>query len=532
MQTNSPTLPLLLLCSLLATSPVRANIVPTGNETLVPANPAGSQAAPAAAVAPSGGALVVWQGAGDGAQETDIWARAYGPGGAPLGPEFVVNGHLAECQQNPDVAAAPDGTFTVVWQSEGQDGDGFGVFFRRFAANGSPLGPEGQVNSTVADDQRSPRVAHDAAGNFVVVWESLGQDGDGWSVVARRFGASGPLSSEVFVPTGTAGHQRHPDLAFQPTGQVIFAWEAPDGDGSGIFLRRFAGALDVADPAAVPAHASAAGAQSFPALGIDASGNVIAFWESASPGNPGSTIRARRFDRFLAPVDAELQADAGISGPSSHPAVRSAGSGDFLALWEGWSSNQGGPGVVVRSFDFLEQPASPVALVHTSFPGEQGRPALAVSSAGAFLAAWQSLGQDGDGSGIFARRFAFLGHDFHTVMPCRIVDTRPSDALLSGEVRTLALSTALSACGIPLTARALALNITAINASGNGNMAIFPGDAALPGASAINFAAAQNRANNAILSLARNGTATLSVSAFVGGGGQVHLILDAGGYFE
>ena len=527
-----PSLPLLLLCSFLATVPARAVILATGDETQVPAGSAGSQAAPAAAVAPSGGALVVWQGTGAGGEETDVLARAFGPDGAPLGPEFVVNAHLASCQQSPDVAAAPDGTFTVVWQSEGQDGDGSGVFFRRFAANGTPLGAETQANSTMAGDQRAPRVAHDAAGNFVVVWESLGQDGDGWSVVARRFGASGPPTPEVIVPTETGGHQRHPDLAFQPTGQVIFAWEGPDGDGSGIFLRRFEGTLGGADPAAVQAHSSAAGSQSFPALASDDSGNVIVFWEGASPDGFGAVIRARRFDRFLAPAGAAVQADAGAPGPASRPGVESAGSGDFLALWEQWSSGQGGPGVLVRSFDFLEQPASPAALVHTSFPGEQGRPALAVSPAGSFVAAWQSLGQDGDGSGVFARRFAFLGHDFYAVIPCRIVDTRLSSALLSGEIRSFDLSAALSACGVSVTARALSLNLTVIDPSGNGNVALFPGDAALPSTSSINFAATQNRANNAILPLARNGTATLGARAFVAGGGQVHLILDIGGYFE
>ena len=531
MQTKPLTLPL-VLCSLLASTPAHAEILPVGTEAQVPADPAGSQTAPATAVAPSGGALVVWQSAGSGGEGSDVLARAYGPDGVPLGPEFVVNTHLPGCQQSPDVAAAQDGTFTVVWQSEGQDGDGSGVFVRRFAAHGAPLGAEGQVNSTTAGDQRSPRVAHDPAGSFVVVWESLGQDGDGWGVVARRFGASGPLSSEVIVPTATGGHQRHPDLALQPTGQVIFAWEGPDGEGSGIFLRRFEGTLGAADPAAVQAHASAAGVQRFPALGLDASGNVIAFWESASPGGLGSRIRARRFDRFLAPLAAEVAADTGSFGPAFRPAVESAGSGDFLALWEEWSSNQGGPGVVVRAFDFREQPASSAALVHTSFSGEQGRPALAVSLAGTFLAAWQSLGQDGDGSGVFARRFVFLGQDFYSVPPCRILDTRSSSALLSGEVRVLALSTALSACGLPLTARALALNVTAVNATGNGSMALFPGDAALPGTSSINFVAAQNRANNTVLSLSRNGTATLGASASVGGGGQVHLILDVGGYFE
>jgi hypothetical protein len=444
----------------------------------------------------------------------------------------VVNTYLAGCQQSPAVAAAPDGSFTVVWQSEGQDGDGSGVFFRRLAANGTPLGSETQANSTTTGDQHSPRVAHDAAGNFVVAWESLGQDGDGWGVVARRFGTSGPLTAEVSVPTATAGHQRHPDLAFQPTGQVIFAWEGPDSDGSGIFLRRFEGGLDAADPAAVRAHSSVTGSQSFPALEIDNSGNVIVFWEGAAPGGVGAMIRARRFDRFLAPVDAEIQANGGASEVGSRPAVASAGSGDFLALWEAWSSGQGGPGVLARTFDFVEQPASPAAPVHTSFPGEQGRPALAVSPNGSFVTAWQSLGQDGDGAGVFARRFAFLGHGFYTSPPCRMVDTRSSTALLSGEIRLFDLSAMLSACGISPTARALSLNLTVFDPTGLGNVALFPGDAALPSTSSINFLATQNRANNAIVPLARNGTAVLGSRAFVAGGGQVHVIVDVAGYFE
>lgn len=521
---------LLFLLLLLLATPATAQIQPIGTEAQVPASAAGFQAAPATAVAPSGGSLVVWQSAGSGGQDSDIFARAFGPDGAPLGPEFLVNSVLPECQQAPQVAAAPDGTFTVVWQSEGQDGDGWGVFARRFAAGGAPLTAEVQVNSTTAGDQQAPRVVHDAAGNFVVAWESFGQDGDGWSAVGRRFGPSGPLSSEVLVSTITAGDQRHPDVEVQPTGPVVFAWESPDGEGSGIFLRRFAGDLTLPS-SPVQAHAAVTGFQSFPSLGTDASGNVIVLWETASVELSGPAVRARRFDRLLAPVDAEVQVDAGSPGPASRPFVESAGSGDFLVLWEGWSADQGGPGVVVRSFDFLEQPAMAAALVHVAFPGEQGRPALAVSPSGTFLAAWQSLGQDGDGSGVLARRFAFQGHDFHSIAPCRIVDTRSSTALASGSERLFDLSSSLAACNIPPTARALALNVAVTGADGVGYITLFPGDAAPPVASSINFRAGRTLSNNALLPLARNGTSRIGARALIEGA-QVHLILDAGGYFE
>ena len=77
----------------------------------------------------------------------------------------------------------------MVWQSNGQDGDGDGVFARRFSAAGVPLATEFQINLDTALAQRSPAVAADGSGNFVVVWESLGQDGDSYGVFARRFNA-------------------------------------------------------------------------------------------------------------------------------------------------------------------------------------------------------------------------------------------------------------------------------------------------------------------------------------------------------
>src|SRR5207302_4391987 len=140
----------------------------------------------------------------------------------------------------PDVAVAADGSFVVVWQSAGQDGSGEGVYAQRFDAGGTPAGGEMLINTVTAGDQQAPRVAYDPSGNaFTVAWESFGQDGDGWGVYARRFDASGPLTGETLLSTTTAGDQRHPALTVQPTGEIVVAWESPDGSGPGITLRGF-----------------------------------------------------------------------------------------------------------------------------------------------------------------------------------------------------------------------------------------------------------------------------------------------------
>jgi len=59
------------------------------------------------------------------------------------------------------------GDFVVVWQSLSQDGSGYGVFGQRYASSGAPSGLEFRVNSYTTDHQRNPAVAVDGAGTFV-----------------------------------------------------------------------------------------------------------------------------------------------------------------------------------------------------------------------------------------------------------------------------------------------------------------------------------------------------------------------------
>lgn len=119
------------------------------------------------------------------------------------------------------------------------------------------------------------------------------------------------------------------------------------------------------------------------------------------------------------------------------------------------------------------------------------------------------------------------GLDFYTVEPCRVLDTRSTEILASGIPVAVPLA---GLCGVPESAKAVALNLTALNPTGNGNIALWPADLPQPPTSAINFAAGITRANNAILALAADGD--IAAQAFVIGSGTVHLILDVVGYFE
>jgi hypothetical protein len=116
--------------------------------------------------------------------------------------------------------------------------------------------------------------------------------------------------------------------------------------------------------------------------------------------------------------------------------------------------------------------------------------------------------------------------------PCRIADTRKAPgplggpALVAGSTRNFPVS---GVCGIPSSAKAVAINLTVVNPTGPGYLVVFPAGAPLPLTSTINFRAGIVRANNAMILLGTSG----QLSVFCGmASGSTNFVLDVSGYFE
>jgi glucose/arabinose dehydrogenase len=122
--------------------------------------------------------------------------------------------------------------------------------------------------------------------------------------------------------------------------------------------------------------------------------------------------------------------------------------------------------------------------------------------------------------------------DYHTVASCRLVDTRQppgpagGPALASGTPRTF---TVAGTCGVPATAVAVAINLTAVASTAAGNLTVFPAGTFQPPTSNLNFAAGQTRSNNAVVQLQAGG---VTISYTAAGGATVQVIVDVVGYLE
>jgi hypothetical protein len=129
---------------------------------------------------------IAWDGDPNRAGEDDIHARMYEPNAAPVGEPFLVNTLRFGAQQWPRVAINDANEFVVVWEHDTGDPDvATEIFARRLGGDGQPAAEPFQLNSHALDKQRYPDVAMTDDGSFIATWESNGQDGSGYGIFAH-----------------------------------------------------------------------------------------------------------------------------------------------------------------------------------------------------------------------------------------------------------------------------------------------------------------------------------------------------------
>jgi hypothetical protein len=337
----------------------------------------------------------------------------------PLGSEFQVNTYTTDEQSYPRVATDALGNFVVVWQSNMQDGSFTGVFGQRFDSSGSELGSEFQVNTYTTDSQERPDIAMDAMGNFAVVWESYRQDGDGESVFGQRFASTGaPLGTEFQINTFTTDQQTFPAVGMDAMGNFVVVWEsfAQDGAASGIFGQRFDSmGMPVGTEFQVNTFTTAN--QGRPGVDVSWDGNFVVVWESLFQDGSDFGVFGQRFDSGGAALGTELQANTFTTDEQEHPDVSFDADDGFMVVWEGAHQDGSGIGILGRIFDSAGVPAGTEFQVNTYATGDQDDPRIDADAGGNFVVAWNDEGNaDGSDYGVFAQRLssvgAFLGSEF------------------------------------------------------------------------------------------------------------------------
>lgn len=302
---------------------------------------------PRVAMDADGDFVVTWTSYGQDSDKDGVFARMYTLQGVPKGPEFLVNTHVINRQDNPDVAMDAAGNFVIVWRAYNHPADGnqWGIFGQRFNAAGQRVGGEFRINTFTAGDQIDPRVAMDAAGNFVVVWSSFNQDGSGYGVYAQRFNAAGqPVGTEFRVNQRTLHWQYQPDVAMDSAGNFVITWtsigqDLPDIIDAGVFARIYRADgtdfIDPADPAGrrplgeFNVNLIRLGDQNFPAVAMSNNGRIVFAWVGPDADQTGVFYRVMTTGSTTTTVEQPL---SGYTVGNIYQAAGTAPAGQTLVI--------------------------------------------------------------------------------------------------------------------------------------------------------------------------------------------------------
>ena len=334
----------------------QAALTPLGGEYPLVGDIDGHQKNPHVAVGVTGG-FVVWQNATDDSKGERILAQRLDADFNEIGSPIVVSQNLAGSNEiNPRVSMLPEGGAVVTWEAGPRGNQD--IYIRFLNAQGNFLGGVQRANTHEPGIQSDADVATLSSGQSLVVWTSLGQDGDGEGVYGQRYSSRGVRDGpEFLVNQRTASNQSKSSVVPLTGDTYVVGWVSESTNG-----RNSSGAVNLR-------------------------ANVMARHYNAEGVALGNEYRLNDGDV----VSSEVQI-----APSTE--------GGFIGAWvqKDEANMNNLSDVFVKSFDANGLPIGQAARHNTHLRGRQEDPEIAIVGSDA-LVAWTSYGQDAGGAGIQGR---------------------------------------------------------------------------------------------------------------------------------
>ncbi len=384
-------------------------LVPFSNQILVNNANTTTQQTPAIAIDSDGDYVVIWESVAQDdpgqTNRTGLFGQRFTFSGTKVGSEFQVNTVTNDNQGQPAVVYDPLSGFTVVWDSFGQDGSNYGVYSKRYNSAGVAQTGDTLVNTTTTGAQRDPVISRDATGNYVVVWRGSGSGGDTNGVYFQRFSAAGTaLGGETLINTASTDLETQPAVAMNASGAFVVAYTSTNGTDSEVFVRLYnSSGIAVSNP--IQVNVTTISAQNSPVVAIDNNGNFVVVWESSqNSGTTGIDLYGRRFSSTGTALSGEFLITTVTAGNQSNAAIALDGNGNFTVAWESVGQDGSGSGIYARQFSSAGVALGAEFLVNQTTAGDQVEPAIAMQTKGDFAIAWRD--QSSGNGDIYVRSYS------------------------------------------------------------------------------------------------------------------------------
>lgn len=383
--------------------------------------------------------LVIWQSHGQDGSGYGIYAQRYNAQGSEIGGEFLVNTHTSGIQQRAKIGIFSNDKFVVVWEGDKQDGLGYELYGQKYDENSNKIGSEFSINSYSNGDQRIADIATFPKEEFIVTWESDGQDGSGYGIYGQRFsGDLTKMGSEFLVNSCTSNAQQNPVIRATGNSSFLISWSSYGYDGCswGVYVQRYQ--YNDGSISATPASLSDSTAitqlganflintytndsQDSPSVAVFSDENFVVVWQSNGQDGSGYGIYGRIYNatthsmgtHAMAPheMGCEFKINKYSVGDQKNAAVEVLKNGDFVVGWESDGQDGSGYGIYIQRYDNNGDELGTEFLANTYTIGDQTNAVIKAFNDVGFIVAWQSAGR-----GIHGQRYGAtankIGHEF------------------------------------------------------------------------------------------------------------------------
>jgi hypothetical protein len=325
-----------------------------------------------------------------------MWQR-FEADGDRSGSEQQVNTYPFGYPGMTEIAMNGGGASVVAWQVSGSDG----VYFRRFDAEGSPLGVDTRVKDRPNMGSRyEPSVAMAADGSFVVTWS------EGWppgnqAIYGQRYDANGVAAGDNFY-VGTGSQSQ---VAMADDGSFVVTWTGLDGNGQGIKAQRY-NAAGVAQGIEFRINTFVTGNQKEQSIAMNADGSFVVSWTSVGQDGLGDEggIYAQRFNSSGVAVGGEFRVTTTTANWQYQSDVATGGDAGFIVTWTSRTTDGTTLNVFAQWYDSNGVAIGGEAGLNAAAETQQWFPSVAMAPNGSAVITWSDFVLNGEGQ-FLAQRF-------------------------------------------------------------------------------------------------------------------------------
>ncbi|HEY9880895.1 MAG TPA: DUF4347 domain-containing protein, partial [Leptolyngbyaceae cyanobacterium] len=141
-----------------------------------------------------------------------------------------------------------------------------------------------------------------------------------------------------------------------------------------------------------------------------ADGGFVVTWSSSGQDGSGWGIYGQRYDASGNPAGSEFLINTTRTNDQDYSSVTGLTNGSFVVTWSSLGQDGDGYGMYGQRYDASGSPAGSEFLINTNTISDQISSSLASLSDGGFVVIWSSSGQDGSGWGIYGQRYDASGN--------------------------------------------------------------------------------------------------------------------------